>query len=94
MGSLPEDRVNPAGRPFSYVGVDCFGPIDVRRRRGVVKRYGVFRNILFWHHNLQLDKDKRIKMPASLLRIERCELHRNKRAHISQRQGFFKRIQS
>ena len=41
MASLPEDRVNPAGPPFSYVGVDCFGPIEVRRGRSVVKRYGV-----------------------------------------------------
>ena len=28
MASLPEDRVNPSKPPFSYVGVDCFGPLE------------------------------------------------------------------
>ena len=41
MASLPEDRVNPSNPPFSYVGVDCFGPLEVRRGRSMVKRYGV-----------------------------------------------------
>lgn len=41
MAALPEDRVNPSEPPFSYVGVDCFGPLDVRRGRSTVKRYGV-----------------------------------------------------
>jgi len=41
MASLPEDRVNPSKPPFSYVGVDCFGPLEVRRGRSMVKRYGV-----------------------------------------------------
>ena len=30
MASLPADRVMPFGSPFSYVGVDCFGPMEVR----------------------------------------------------------------
>ncbi|XP_015775684.1 PREDICTED: uncharacterized protein LOC107353815 [Acropora digitifera] len=41
MASLPEDRVNSSEPPFSRVGVDCFGPLNVRRGRSVVKRYGV-----------------------------------------------------
>lgn len=41
MASLPEDRVNPSEHPFSYVGVDCFGPLEVRCGRNMVKRYGV-----------------------------------------------------
>ena len=41
MSDLPEDRVVPCERPFTYVGVDCFGPIVVRRGRSNVKRYGV-----------------------------------------------------
>lgn len=41
MAALPEDRVNPSEPPFSYVGVDCFGPLDVRRGRSTVKRYSV-----------------------------------------------------
>ena len=41
MSDLPEDRVVPCKRPFTYVGVDCFGPFVVRRGRTNVKRYGV-----------------------------------------------------
>ena len=41
MASLPPDRVNPSEPPFSYVGVDCFGPLKVHRGRSLVKRYGV-----------------------------------------------------
>ena len=33
--------MNPSEPPFSRVGVDCFGPLNVRRGRSVVKRYGV-----------------------------------------------------
>ena len=41
MASLPKDRVTPDKPPFTYTGVDCFGPFDVRRGRGKAKRYGV-----------------------------------------------------
>ena len=41
MANLPEDRVCPSQPPFSHVGVDCFGPLLVRRGRRTVKRYGV-----------------------------------------------------
>lgn len=40
MANLPQDRLNPDKPPFSYVGVDYFGPIQVKRGRTVVKRYG------------------------------------------------------
>ena len=39
MASLPPDRVNPSELPFSYVGVDIFGPLEVHRGRSLVKRY-------------------------------------------------------
>ena len=41
MASLPEDRITPNKPPFTYVGVDCFGPFLVRRGRSMAKRYGV-----------------------------------------------------
>ncbi|XP_022801248.1 uncharacterized protein LOC111338948 [Stylophora pistillata] len=40
MASLPRDRVTPSKPPFTYVGVDLFGPFTVRRGRTTVKRYG------------------------------------------------------
>ena len=41
MGDLPESRVVPDLPAFSYVGADYFGPIEVKRGRATVKRYGV-----------------------------------------------------
>ncbi|XP_068738016.1 uncharacterized protein [Montipora capricornis] len=41
MANLPQDRVTPNKPPFTYVGVDCFGPFWVRRGRSQAKRYGV-----------------------------------------------------
>ena len=41
MADLPVDRLTPDQPPFSRVGVDCFGPFQVRRGRSLAKRYGV-----------------------------------------------------
>ncbi|XP_053685846.1 uncharacterized protein LOC128735386 [Sabethes cyaneus] len=39
MGPLPSVRLEPFVRPFSYVGVDLFGPYLVKIGRGVAKRW-------------------------------------------------------
>lgn len=41
MADLPEERVVPDLLPFTNVGVDYFGPVDVKSGRKTVKRYGV-----------------------------------------------------
>ncbi|XP_070549171.1 uncharacterized protein [Ptychodera flava] len=41
MADLPKDRLTPNEPPFSRTGVDYFGPIEVKRGRTTVKRYGV-----------------------------------------------------
>lgn len=41
MADLPKERLLPDLPPFTNVGVDYFGPLEVRRGRGVCKRYGV-----------------------------------------------------
>ena len=41
MANRPKDRITPNRPPFTYVGVDCFGPFLIRRGRSEVKRYGV-----------------------------------------------------
>ena len=40
MADLPIDRVTPDEAPFNRTGVDYFGPIEVKRGRVTVKRYG------------------------------------------------------
>jgi len=40
MADLLSDRVTPEKPPFTFVGVDLFGPFMVKRGRSLVKRYG------------------------------------------------------
>ena len=41
MADLPKDRLTVDKPPFTFVGVDCFGPFTVKRARYLVKRYGI-----------------------------------------------------
>ena len=41
MAHFPEQRLDSTKPPFSYVGVDYFGPFFTRRGRAKVKKYGV-----------------------------------------------------
>ena len=40
MVELPKERVTPGDPPFMYVGIDCFGPLEVKQGRSHVNRYG------------------------------------------------------
>jgi hypothetical protein len=40
MADLPADRITPGRPPFTFVGVDLFGPFVVKRGRTELKRYG------------------------------------------------------
>lgn len=40
MADLPKERVEPSP-PFTYCGIDCFGPFTVKEGRKEVKRYGL-----------------------------------------------------
>ena len=42
IADLPKDQVTP----FTYCGVDLFGPFLVKERRSEMKRYGVLFNCL------------------------------------------------
>ncbi|KAI7802084.1 hypothetical protein IRJ41_024663 [Triplophysa rosa] len=41
MADLPKERILPDHPPSTNTGVDNFGPIEVKKGRGTVKRYGV-----------------------------------------------------
>ena len=40
MADLPKDRTEPSS-PFTFVGMDCFGPILTKNGRREIKRYGL-----------------------------------------------------
>lgn len=40
MADLPSDRTDPSP-PFTYVGMDCFGPFNTKQGRKVYKRYAL-----------------------------------------------------
>jgi hypothetical protein len=40
MSNLPAERLTPDKPPFCYVGVDYFGPLSVKHKRSLEKRYG------------------------------------------------------
>ena len=40
MADLPKERTATTDPPFTFVGVDYFGPMNVKFRRGSTKRYG------------------------------------------------------
>ena len=40
MADLPPQRAQPYEPPFTFTGVDCFGPFLVKRARSELKRYG------------------------------------------------------
>ena len=41
MADLPQDRITAGEPPFTFVGVDYFGPFLAKRGRSRVKRYGI-----------------------------------------------------
>ncbi|XP_034081069.1 uncharacterized protein LOC117552007 [Gymnodraco acuticeps] len=49
MADLPLDRITPDLPPFTHVGIDYFGPIEVKRGRAHVKRWGVIFTCLVSH---------------------------------------------
>ena len=40
MAPLPLERLEPYKPPFTYIGIDYFGPLKVKQRRSYVKRWG------------------------------------------------------
>lgn len=40
MADLPKERIEPSP-PFTYCGMDCFGPFIVKQGRKEIKRYGL-----------------------------------------------------
>ncbi|XP_067945392.1 uncharacterized protein [Watersipora subatra] len=46
MGELPDERLQKVP-PFTYTGMDCFGPFVVKERCSELKRYGLLFTCLY-----------------------------------------------
>lgn len=42
MAHLPKERVMPDKSPFTGVGIDNFGPMEIKRKKPSKKVWGVF----------------------------------------------------
>ena len=49
LADLPEDQTTPLKLPFTYTGVDCFRPFEVRPGLTTAKRYSVLFTCLTIH---------------------------------------------
>lgn len=72
MADLPSERLVKDLPPFSNVGLDYFGPFEVRKGRGTAKRHGVLFTCMTSHavhlevafnHGLMYQCHKEISMP-------------------------------
>ena len=70
MGDLPQDRVTPDEPPFTKVGIDFFGPLEIKKGRSIVKRYGaVF--VCLSSKAIHLEKAESLSTNASINVIKR-----------------------
>lgn len=72
MVDLPKERVTPDEPPFTNVGIDFFGPFEIKRGRSIIKRYRVlftFLNIrtVYPENGHTLNKDSCINAIRSFI---------------------------
>ena len=86
MADLPESRVLPDKLPFSSVGVDYFGPFQVRRGRSLLKRYGVvFRCLAIRAVHIEIARS--LKTDLFLLALSRFIARRGQVSNIHSDNG-------
>jgi hypothetical protein len=77
MGNLPWDRISPNKPPFTNVGIDYFGPFEVKQGCSRVKRYGCVFTCLAVHAihmeiTHSLDTDSMINALRRFICIRGC----------------------
>ena len=81
MGPLPEERSRVDEPPFSSVGVDYFGPVNVKHGRGSTKRYGCLFTCLVTRA-IHLEVAHSLSSDAFLLAFHRFTARRGKPLRI------------
>jgi hypothetical protein len=79
MANLPKERLQADDPPFTRIGIDFFGPFEVKLGRSVVKGYGVIftcLNIRAIHLELahSFDTDSCLNARRSIPRFETDEV--------------------
>ncbi|XP_058818122.1 uncharacterized protein LOC131685002 [Topomyia yanbarensis] len=75
MAPLPVERLTPYCKPFSYVGLDYFGPIDVTVGRRVEKRWVALFTCLITRA-IHLEVAHRLNSDSCIMAIRRFVLRR------------------
>ena len=86
MGQLPPARMSFDTRPFTHVGVDCFGPYEVKYGRGKIKRWGIiFTCLTFRAVHLEILND--MTKEECLSSIRRLQARRGRSLHFYSDRG-------
>lgn len=77
MANLPEETLTPDKPPFTFVGVDYFRPLEVKRGRSRVKRFGCLFTCLTTraiHIEIahSLDTDSMVKALRRFISVRGC----------------------
>lgn len=86
MADLLKERILPDNPPFTNVGVDYFGPIEVKRGRGTAKRYGVIFTCLA-SRAVHLEVASSLNTDACINALRRFVSRRGQVAHIQSDNG-------
>lgn len=86
MADLPEERVMPDKALFTNVGVDYFGPLEVKRGRSLLKRYGVL-SIRLTSHAVHLEVAHTLDTDSCINGVRRFICRRGPVSHLRSGNG-------
>ena len=69
MADVPQDRLKQEP-PFTYCGVDIFGPVQIKERRNTLKRYGAL-FICLVSHAIHIEMTKSMDTNFFILALRR-----------------------
>lgn len=81
MADLPKEQILPDCPPFTNVGIDYFGPIEVRKGRGTAKCYGVIFTC-FASRAVHLEVASSLNTDACINSLRRFMARRGQVVHI------------
>ena len=86
MADLPTLRLGYSLPPFTYTGVDCFGPIFVKCGRRIEKRYGVLFTCMTTQA-VHIEIAHSLEMDAYIMAMQRMVSRRGRPTHIWSNNG-------